>query len=425
MKINGKEVKLIVNIIVGNEDPVIFRKCLQSIAYFVDEIIVGYNGNTPEIEALLKEFKCNYFKTEWTGKFAEKRKEVWDKSPDGSIILWLDSDDVFIGGDMLQQICSEVFAHKETAGIALEYYYARAHEKDNPAEHIIYTDQWRERIVWKDSWQWIEYDLHESLERIKPGECYTISDMKVDHLCPPEKFLASQQRNYKIIARVYELEKTSNALRPKTVWDYARALEGIGEKEKALIAYKTFLKMDINEREKFVTCGVMSEIYLRMGRFEDAKYAAIDQITCAPAQPDGYLNMGFALFKEKSYKPACVFLEMSFNYKPSKEVPINPTRYDVIPMKLLAICYMMSGKMEKAIKCAEFVLTKTPEDTRMKDVISHAGKTIKQISMIDFILDLKLLIENNRAKVKHLIKALPDWAFDHPTIKKWKETHKW
>jgi tetratricopeptide (TPR) repeat protein len=425
MLIAGKEVPLYANIIVGDEDIVIFRKCLESIRPYVDVILVGWNGIKWETESLLKDFKCEYFKTEWHGKFQEKRKEVWDKTPDNALVIWLDSDDVLLYGELLKDKCAEVFAFKEAIGIALNWYYSREHKNHDPKKDIIYTELWRERIVRKDAWQWIEYELHEALEKTREGECFTIDTMQIDHLATPEKILKSQQRNYDIISKIYDLEKTSNALRPKTLWDYARATEGIGKKKESIDLYKEYLKVAESDVEKCRCYGIMSEVFVQLDIMPDAVFFGMNQILTGPVQPDGYINVGGALFNQKRYKAAAVFLEMSFNFKPSKDLPKNPTRYDLVPMKLLAICYMLDSKLDKAKKCANYVLSRVENDEKMIEVVKHVEQVEKQLRLIDAILELKIEIESKNSRVKHLIKALPDWAFDHPTIAKWRETHKW
>ena len=372
--ING--VPLIANLIVGNEVPVILRKVLKSIRPYVDDIIVGYNGNDGNVEDVLKEFNCNYFKQVWENDFAKARNEVLDKTPSHTLVLWLDSDDEIINGDKIQDTCETVFCHPETDGVACEWEYA--FDKNGNCTASL----WRERIVKRDSHRWSSNKLHETLDSInekEEGLMISCEGFKIKHLATAEKMMKAAKRNVDIIQKQYEEEVKSGNLTPKTVYDCARSHQGANHLERAIKLFKDYIDINgISDEEKCITYTILGDIYRFQKNYTESKRCAIMVIMFGSNIPDGYIDLGFNLFLEQKYHPAMCLLEMSYKFKPCKSFPINPVKYTLQPMKLLAVCYLYNGRYEEAKACAEYVLTKMHDEPIMLNVVSTCIEAIEK-----------------------------------------------
>ena len=371
--------KLILNLIVGNEDPRIFKRCLESWKPYVDDIIVGFNGDDIKIEELLKEYKCNYFKSKWENNFSKARNEVLDKTPNDCLVAWCDSDDILIGGEKLKESLELAFSVPDIIGLACEWYYA--HDNNGNCTASL----WRERIVLRDLHKWIPNPAHETLEAIdnKNGVIVTIDDIKIKHLATHQKMARTGQRNLNIIKEQYYDEAKVGKLTSKTVFDIARSYEGVGEFDKAIEKFKDYIKMGISDEEKSIAYTTMGEIYRFQKKYEESLKSFIEVMLYGSNIPDGYVDYAFTLFLQEKYHPCRVFLEMSFKFPPCKSFPIDPTKYSLKPMKLLGVCYLMEGKYKEAIACAEYVLTKMKDEPVMLNVVKISKESIKELEDFD------------------------------------------
>ena len=112
--INGKRVEVWGNMVVGNEDVSILTKCLDSICPLVDTMLVGFNGNDKRIPELFSKYaNVKWFAQKWEGDIVKCRREVFDKTPSGVLLLWIDSDDIITHAENIKEFSEEVFAHKE------------------------------------------------------------------------------------------------------------------------------------------------------------------------------------------------------------------------------------------------------------------------------------------------------------------------
>jgi len=371
---------LCLNMILGNCAPYILRKALNSVMPYVDKAIIGWNGNDKEVIELLDSYpKIERFTQVWDGDFAKARNEVLDKTPKGTLVIWLDEDDELLNGQELIDFCKLAFAQEPVKSIAVEWFYA--HDKHGNCSASL----WRERVVRTDLFRWCRHPLHETLDYIGADDIPNVicENAKIKHLATYEKMLKSGKRNLDIITKQYEKEVQEGKLSNKTIYDTARSYQGVGELDKAVELFKDYINNGVSDEEKCITYTIIGEIYKFQGKVEESKRCALQTIMMGSNIPDGYIDLASCLFIEGKHHPASVFLETSFKFKPCKSFPINPMKYSVQPMKILAACYMYLGEFEKAVKCANYVLSKIPDDARMKSVIEIGVSSLEQINKFD------------------------------------------
>lgn len=151
---------------------------------------------------------------------------------------------------------------------------------------------------------------------------------------------------------------------------------------------------------------------------------AMDVIVLNSGIPDGYIDFGLALYGEGKYKEASTFLEMSFKFPPCRSFPINPTKYTLNPMEILAYCYVELSRLKEAKKAAEFMVDRINNNLGMLEIVRICNKADKEIRMMDGIIELQEAVSYDDERIKHLLKSIPDFAFDHPTIKALVEKYK-
>ena len=418
IKIDGKDVPLVLNIIVGDEKPEIFDKCLGSWRPYVDRIIVGYNGKESILEEVLKHHGCEFFKTEWDGDFSKKRNEVYDKNPPGCLVAWCDSDDMLLHGEKLKDNIEEAFKEPNVIGLCVEWFYAY------DAKQICNQQLWRERIVKREAFRWTDSALHETLHNLTEGRILGIYDVKIDLIDKVLTYERQQQRakrNLEIIKKKYDLEYSSGLLEPKTVFDLARSYQGAQMDAEALKTYKLYMDMVKDNSEKVLTLTLMCDIYRQAEQYADAARCSIDVIIYAPHLPDGYIDLAITAYSRQDWAQCITFMELSFKFKPADNLPNDPTKYTIKPFLFLAYCYLMVGRFDEAIKAAQYALSKLKTNKMMDDVIIASRRALKEIESIDGIVRLYEEIKHSPQKLKHYFHCVPDYAFDHPTIKKARE----
>src|SRR4249919_392865 len=171
------------------------KNCLESVAPYVDEIIIGLAGkSTDDTEQIINDTKHAYplkdwvvFDIEWTSDFSEARNKVLEKAK-GDYFLWLDGDDVLVGGDKLQGYI-EKFPNADA--FYMGYDYARDEEGNS------YCFLVRERLVKLEvGWHWIG-KIHEVLVSENAQGNVKVPDIKVIHHKPAGKH--EPDRNLKIL----------------------------------------------------------------------------------------------------------------------------------------------------------------------------------------------------------------------------------
>ena len=416
LNINGKEVVVWGNLVTGNEDYDTLKKCLDSVTPCVDVMLIGFNGS--EDNYTLKQLfgtypNVQYFAQKWEGDITKCRKEVYNKTPDDALVLWMDSDDTIINTENIKQFSEEVFSHKEVNGWACEWYYA--HDLNGNCVGKLY----RERMVWKSRHEWTSDKIHQVLEPNQDGITVVNEEIKIRHLATIEKIRWSAIRNVNIIQKEYDDAVKAGNLKPKTIYDLARSLQGVQNYDRALKLYQDYIDHKDNiDLERAIAYTMMGYLYRARKDWVKAKEVAFKVISLNPDLPDGYLDFGESLYGEGRIREAVAFIEIGFKFPPCKQFPIDPTKYTYNPLKLLAYAYFDLGQIDKAQACAERVLSAFKNNIAMLDVIRECKAIRKEIRVMDNIIEIKEMVDYDPAKVKALVAGLPEFAHRHPTIKK-------
>ncbi len=93
-------IKVSLCMIVKDEETVL-KRCLNSIANLVDEIIIVDTGSSDQTKAIATEFAAKIFDFEWIDDFAAARNYAFAHATK-EYILWLDADDVLTEEDQMK-----------------------------------------------------------------------------------------------------------------------------------------------------------------------------------------------------------------------------------------------------------------------------------------------------------------------------------
>lgn len=213
------------------------NRALESIAPYVDGIFVTITGPknlVSKTEEVLKKYNAHisyeqslYTVTEKEVKLLtdlfgyEPNMKVGDKiftfdgarnyamsqipTGDYDWFLWMDSDDIFTGGDKLHELAKIGIQNNIEAFYFNYLYQAEFDEKGNIKHRII--EHLRERLLRNNGvYKWIA-PIHETLIEQRPTRKTDNYDCEVIHLATNEDRLASLQRNLKTLElSIYQTE---------------------------------------------------------------------------------------------------------------------------------------------------------------------------------------------------------------------------
>ena len=147
------------------------KETLKTVLPFVDGLYITANGKkTAEIEALMESTREKYpYKTidysflEWKKDFAEQRNFNFSRvNKDTDYILWLDTDDLLVGGEHLRKIAKQA-KKKGKDVVFFKYWYGCEFDGEPSLETFkgVDIEHYRERLIRPGVIEW-KGRLHET-----------------------------------------------------------------------------------------------------------------------------------------------------------------------------------------------------------------------------------------------------------------------
>jgi len=315
----------------------LFKQCLESITPLVDELIVVDTGSKDESRALAKSHGARLFEFEWVDSFAAARNESW-KHIRTTHALWLDHDDVILGGEHLRPKLAEIEAIKEAHGLWCPYQYAFDSYGNCTTVHT------RERVVKMDRpWKW-KNRIHETVSTQVPGVWYRCEEVIWKHLRQPKP---QMERNLRLLFMDYAEEPDS----PRTVLYIGHQYFSGGEWGKAAEWYERFA-MDMRGLvvERWQALCYLARCCRMMGDTNAALKWAWAAVSIAPWWQDGYLQIAEAHAMTEEWDKVIYWAEYSRTQeKPPEPVFTNPVEEAAQAACLLERAYGIAGDYPKAV----------------------------------------------------------------------------
>jgi glycosyltransferase involved in cell wall biosynthesis len=294
-------------------------KLLDTVAPYVDNIHVLYNTTKEQkLEKIDKRItsaklvtpKTNkelFVKIEgkWYPHFAALRNANFSMSS-AKWVIWLDSDDVLIGGEKLEALIQKADTIDNLGSIAAEYQYKVAQDgtvhMSHPKERIIL----RAKYKWERNPKWV---VHENIYPTEDGlvDTYT-TDIVVKHESP--NFAKSSKRNYVMLKWMAEQPELAND--PK-VWYLLGRDSVVQNKDLARKALTYAIDLNITESDRMVACQILAELDEYAGFYEDAKKWAARMIEARPDNIAGYTFFAKYLMLLGKYSEAMTQTEIALS----------------------------------------------------------------------------------------------------------------
>jgi glycosyltransferase involved in cell wall biosynthesis len=397
-------------------------QCLTSAAPYVDEIIVGLGGeSTDETEEMAKDFLGEWaemarvgertwavFPIDWRDDFSYARNEVLTQAT-GEWFLWLDADDILLGGEHMQEWIARV---PEGNCFWAPYRYD-ADEHGN-----VSTTLWRERLVKNPSeWHW-EDPIHEflMLDPEVPLALVQMDDVAVVH--NPKRNKVKGTRNLEILYR--ELARTEPEPTQRTLFYLFRENASRGNLHEALLHANRYIsRAQFNDEAYQMAIGVSNTLRVQ-GRLDEARVAAHKAIEMDATWPDAYFLLARIAYEQGQFVEAIEWTKNGATKQPPQtSVIIEPRIYDYWPYYILGLAYRGLNDWEMALPNFQRAASVVP-DPQLMALMEEASRAQEGKKVLDAFLTLHEHLGRNDEwlKARRIFTYIPKLIEQHPEVRR-------
>lgn len=381
------------------EEAELLARCLMYVASHVDEICITQAGAKPnkEVSDVIKAYggKESFFK--WVNDFSQARNYNFSQAT-GDYTLWLDCDDVVKGASHIRGLV-ESMEEKKIECVAMNYLYDFDENKNCTVKHI------KTRIVKNGAVRWVGA-VHEDFENIIETSTFFTKDVEVMHIKSHERTEESAKRNLDIAKSEMKLKPED----PRSLWLLANAHWGVGETDKAIVAFEQFVNESSSDDEKYIA-------YLNLSSLKNDEVDALKALSLMPTLPNAYHRLAEIKFNKGKYQNCINFTELGLQLPvPETDIVVyNPRDYDYNPLMLMMKAYWKMGKTKKAVEIIEEMVKMFPNDGSLKDryklLKSELGEVLKVEKYLEKAREIK-----DRIYLKKYLDGLSQEVQEHPEV---------
>lgn len=379
------------------------ERCLESVAPYVDEIVIGLGGeSTDNTEEIARKFTDKIIPIQWHDDFAEARNIVL-KATTGDYYLWLDADDELIGGEHMRRLIAE---HPDIEAFYWGYNYAQD-DADNCVCYLI-----RERLIKKNRrWSWVGA-IHEVLMGPPDHRRFIVPEILVKHHPQPRE----GTRNLDILRS--ELEKTEPNPDARTLVYLGSECATRGLFQEALVHLQRYVAVGGFDEEKYQAQHRVADIHRTLGNLDKARLADFKAIAIRPDWPDAYFGLAETAFFQKNYRECVKWTEIGATQQPPQTMLIvNPRDYDFHPLVMLANAYANLRDFEMAAENFRKAVQILPHDQLFYN-LKAMEEELAGHKLVDSFLHLWTHLGQNDEwlKARNLIDCLPKLIEQTPPV---------
>jgi glycosyltransferase involved in cell wall biosynthesis len=363
-------------------------KAVNSVYSYVDQVFITATGDeTKQIEKYCSEnddLFYSYFK--WTDSFSDARNFNFDqaqKQDDYDYILWIDADDLFIGGELLKTISTKAKeANVDT--VFLTYWYGCRFEGEPSVKTFreVELEHMRERLIKPGVYTW-KGRLHETPVPIRGYEPkyakypYDSKDrpIAVMHTSSNEGLVGKMMRNKVILEKQLDEERKRGTADPRTLLYLMKIYSEIGDKDlcdKSIKMGEEYLSKSGWEQERGVCKEQMGIAYGKMGNDLMANKCFHNAIKEHPFQVLFYIRLAQSYLNLKKYK------ECEHWMKLGAQLEIDNQGTDQTNLKAIKVSYAelllnlnwnVKKDVKKALDAATLLYQENPTDNNKQNLL--------------------------------------------------------
>ena len=413
-----KNIKVSLGIIVSNNDLLKAKKAIESVKNYVDEVCVTI-ADKNDTGAKIEGCKMSYF--EWEDDFS-KAREFNFKQCTGDWILWLDADDILEGAENIKkniELCEE----NSISGVAFLYKYGFDENGNCNDEH------WKVQMIKNDGHAEWRGAIHEDLSQKMAVNWGKVTDIVRVHLTDSERAVKSYERNLRILKK----EAIKDPKEPRTMFYLGRTYVASGQYQEAIESLQKYLTLSGWNEEKYEATLLIGQCFFVNNQLEEALKWYNTAILEMEEYPDAYIQKGMVYMKKEQFAKALINFESAIiKKKPEANTYFNPMLYSRDLVNSMAICYMHTGKFDKAVQYAEYALKVDPKDEKTQEIVKITKGIASKMGLAKQYKGIASLLEARGQvdKIPALLHSVPSDLLDNPFItglrnkftkpKKWK-----
>lgn len=361
------------------------KRCLGSVIDYVDEIILVANGNpVKKIQNIDSYFvngnKINYFYHPWNKSFADQRNFAASKvSRDADFFMWIDSDDILVGGEYLHDIALNAKkANLHT--VFFDYWYFCTFNGEPSFNNIkdIKLTQKRERLIKPNTIMWHKR-VHETPSPLE-GIDYKYTDVKFSDETPivwlhlgvtDDMSIEAQQKKSDRNMELLELEladerKTKEGADPRTLLYLMKIYAVMPDrehKEECIKLGEEYLTKSGWDAERAICCTLVAKCLGDLGNLKEAKDFLFRSIQEYPYDPILYLHLSRVCYDLGQFQEMKHWLQIALSLDSSKSTSAitNIGEMKALSSELMVKYYFNGEKnIHKAYQAAKLLYKEAP-----------------------------------------------------------------
>lgn len=379
-------------------------KTLDSIAPFVDEIVIVDTGSLDKTREIANAYTPNVHEFEWVKDFSAARNFSLGKCSN-DIVLWLDDDDVVINGESLCDMARACFSMGATE-CWVDYDYTLDRHGNCKAR------QQRERFLHRKIYEW-RGKIHEtpcanflaSQEKILREHGY----VKHSYLHEDaEEHYRKAQRNLEILEG---LEK-SGEMEHRMMFFYANTLKGIGKLPEAIAWYRRYVNVLERSSHRYSAMINMSLCLMGLNRLDEMRAVLTQAIMEQPALASGYMRLAQSFAISENWDRALDWAKEAEAHVGggAAELMYDPTDLIVIPHQVKCGALISQGKFEEAKAELELPLKYYPDNEGLIYFQRTIDQDLARVQGSNSFIRLteQLIAEGHEERLEGLANSAPD-----------------
>jgi tetratricopeptide (TPR) repeat protein len=413
-------------IIKDDTEEVSLKRCLDSVAPHVDAIyLTGTKLPQTRIKKLAKKYNANWSWFEWDKHFSHARNFNFAQVPkEYEWILWLDCDDVLVGGENLKQAVQLAVQNNIKAVFARYLYQVEFDEKGNIKNILI--EHLRERLVRNDgTFEWVA-PIHETLiEKVPSGKTDTQS-FYVVQITDHDKMVDSMYRNIEIL----EGEVINNPSDPRPIYYLAKAYfdiktpellyEPAGEGVDSIVIelLKDYIRKSGWAEERAQAWEYLSIVHRERNEFKKSVTCLLEALYEWPKFTSIYIQLAICYVVLKDWDKALHWVKIAGQVEiPQTTLVINPRDYKTMILEALFYIYLNTGKLEECRKVITELVSIVPTDLN-RERFRETENLVKRNELAHYVVKTAyhLKATGQVDRLKALINSIPGEIVNEPVM---------
>lgn len=341
----------------------ILDRCLDSIQNYVDDVYITVtNPNQTKIQALAKKRNFNLSEFKWCNDFSKARNFNWSQVKEADYILWLDSDDIFVGGEHLRDMAQlSLDVGKDV--VFFSYWYSCNFNGEPALENLdsINLEHMRERLIKPNKTEW-KGQLHETPVGVSKLN-YTLANYSKDipiavmHTITDKQSVEKMERNKTILEE--QLINEGKNPDPRTLLYLMKIYSEMSDYQDKILEYGAlYVNKSGWDEERCTAWEMMGNVYGKKGNNPKAIECYLKGIGEFPAQPMTYLRLSQAYFNSGKYRECKHWLNIGMGLDISNKTTsmVNYEALKVISSELLLkLAFQVDKDTKKAYEAAKLL----------------------------------------------------------------------